>query len=517
MNEPPPLSPQSKPSASTARFPTIPDRDRERKSVPFGHGLRDWRVPRPAPRNERKRDKDNPKISDPDKMVILPQDAVDVTTTVAHRQTDAVDCGPVAQATAAVPSQNAHLGASKHFLDLVYVHSRPVPIFHVLPSVHPAQRLVFVALIWPCVRFGYPLYQPPLPTPPNGVKLGIVDATEEPWRRRKNTKTNRDKPLPVPGADATADWTKRYGDYDNTETETDASPLPLRRTPTTSTSTVASGKFPAIGRTSSSSASSTPRGNLAPPSRLSTPAGTPLRSNKGIEAEERADVTSPLVPSARARQQSGLSVRSAMSGETRSPGMWNISNTSSSTDLMETDGAIDAIIRDYVPRTGEEKSKRSVKPSIDESIRMHVPAVVAANQVVSKRSASRNGSLSVPSTPITATAPSIAGSSLLGTGVSTPQSSAPGHSRAPYDNTEAEVQRLSINSIADEAQRALQALQDQEATALAKRRTSVGEASSMGANIPNRLHHARSLPKAQRALSTVIHIVTTVPAFSALG
>ncbi|KAG9096663.1 hypothetical protein FRC07_010890 [Ceratobasidium sp. 392] len=129
---------------------------------------------------------------------------------------------------------------------------------------------------------------------------------------------------------------------------------------------------------------------------------------------------------------------------------------------------------------------------------MHAPAVVAANQAVSKRSASRNGSPSVPSTPITATAPSIAGSSFLGTGTSTPQSSTPGHSRAPsYDNTEAEVQRSSIDSIADEAQRALQALQDQEAPAPLRRRTSVGKASSMGANMPSRLHHARSLPKAR--------------------
>ncbi|KAG8693038.1 hypothetical protein FRC09_010786, partial [Ceratobasidium sp. 395] len=49
-------------------------------------------------------------------------------------------------------------------------------------------------------RFGYPLYQPPLPTPPDGVKLGIVAAAEEPWPRRrdgKNQKQSKDKPLPV--------------------------------------------------------------------------------------------------------------------------------------------------------------------------------------------------------------------------------------------------------------------------------------------------------------------------------
>ncbi|KAG8694238.1 hypothetical protein FRC08_008610, partial [Ceratobasidium sp. 394] len=396
-------------------------------------------------------------------------------------------------------------------------------------------------------RFGYPLYQPPLPTPPDGIKLGIVDATEEPWRRRRNGKNpNANKEKNVPGTDA--DWNKRYeDDYDDTETETDASPFPAHRTPTTSTSTFASTKSPAIGRNSSSSNSSAPRADSAPPSRASTPApptaqrsatsstvttstATPpirIRSDEEIEAEERADVTSPLIPPVRVRQRSGLSVRSTMSGRSRttgsgrtvstsstgssvhrarglarSPGMWDLSNASSSTDLMETDGAMDAIIRNHVSRSGEEKPRKTSVPSIDEIIRMHAPAVVAANQAVSKRSASRNGSPSVPSTPITATAPTLPGSSFLGagTGANTPRTSTPGHSRSTSrDETEPEieVQRSSIDSIADEAQRALQALQEQEAATSPRRWASAGKASSMSAGMPSRLQHARSFPKAR--------------------
>ncbi|KAG8745247.1 hypothetical protein FRC10_008420 [Ceratobasidium sp. 414] len=399
-------------------------------------------------------------------------------------------------------------------------------------------------------RFGYPLYQPPLPTPPDGVKLGIVDAAEEPWHRRrggKNPKASKDKHVPR----TDVDWSKRYeDDYDDTETETDASPLPSRRTPTTSTSTFASAKSPATGRNSSSSAGSAPRAESAPPSRASTPsnANAPpihrsatystvtttsttappirIRSDEEIEAEERADVTSPLIPPVRVRQRSGLSVRSAMSGRSRttgsgrtistsstgssvhrarglarSPGMWDLSNASSSTDLMETDGMMDAIIREHVSRGGEEKPRKTFVPSIDEIIRMHAPAVVAANQAVTKRSASQNGSPSVPSTPITTTAPSLPGSSLLGMGTGTnTRTSTPGHSRSTSrDETEAEVevQRSSIDSIADEAQRALQALQDQEAAAPLRRRASMGKASTVGGGMPSRLQHARSFPKAR--------------------
>ncbi|KAG8766172.1 hypothetical protein FRC12_007045 [Ceratobasidium sp. 428] len=193
----------------------------------------------------------------------------------------------------------------------------------------------------------------------------------------------------------------------------------------------------------------------------------------------------------------GSSVHRAR-GLARSPGMWDISNASSSTDLMETAGAMDAIIRNHVSRTGEEKPKKVAVPSIDDIIRMHAPAITAANQAASKRSASRNGSPSVPSTPITATAPSFAGSSLLGTatGTSTPYNSTPGHSRSPsQDQAELEVQRSSIDSIADEAQRALQALQDQEAVVSPRRRASAGKASSVGAGTPSRLQHTRSFPK----------------------
>ncbi|QRV97550.1 hypothetical protein RhiJN_25569 [Ceratobasidium sp. AG-Ba] len=395
-------------------------------------------------------------------------------------------------------------------------------------------------------RFGYPLYQPPLPTPPDGVKLGIVHEPEEPWRTqsgRKNPKpTDKEKHLE-------AGWAKRYEeDYDETETETDASALPSRRTPTTSTSTFAStsgAAKSAVARHSSSSASS------APPSRTSTPADnypippfdrsitsttitsaatttTPpirIRSDEEIEAEERADVTSPLVPPVRVRQRSGLSVRSAMSGRSRaagsirtistsstgssvhrarglarSPGMWDLSNASSTTDLMETDGTMDAIIKNHVSRTGEERPKKIVVPSIDEIIRMHSPAVVAANQAASK-SASRNGS--VPSTPISGPAQSLAGSSSLSisdaTGTNTPQMSTPGHSRsASRDDAEPDISRSSVDSIADEAQRALQVLQEQEAAAanLPRRRASVGKASSVG-GVPTSLKHARSFPKAR--------------------
>ncbi|KAG9118668.1 hypothetical protein FRC07_006708 [Ceratobasidium sp. 392] len=46
---------------------------------------------------------------------------------------------------------------------------------------------------------------------------------------------------------------------------------------------------------------------------------------------------------------------------------------------------MDAIIRDQVSRTGEEKPKRSVVPSIDEIMRMHAPTVVAVSHAGSKR------------------------------------------------------------------------------------------------------------------------------------
>ncbi|KAG9125484.1 hypothetical protein FRC07_007437 [Ceratobasidium sp. 392] len=46
---------------------------------------------------------------------------------------------------------------------------------------------------------------------------------------------------------------------------------------------------------------------------------------------------------------------------------------------------MDAIIRDLVSQTGEEKPKRSVVPSIDEIMRMHAPTVVAVSHARSKQ------------------------------------------------------------------------------------------------------------------------------------
>ncbi|KAF8756067.1 Hydrolase [Rhizoctonia solani] len=274
-------------------------------------------------------------------------------------------------------------------------------------------------------RFGYPLYQPPLPTPPEGAKLGIVrgdDATA--W---KSTKPRGKRPDKSPRR---KEW---HDDMDDTETEAE------RRTPSSSTSTPAP---PAPVPTSSASS--------ALPTRV--------KSDEEIEADERADVTSPLVPPTRIRQRSGVSTRSArsarnvapsvksgVSGRTlstssagssvhkaraisRSHAMWDLPNSG--------DGETESI--DAVLSRGERVKERTVVPSIDDIIKMHAPAVVAATKAVSQRSAA------TPKPPESPT-PSKP--------VEVDDLFDPGHSG--LDPT-----RSSVDSIADEAQRALQAIQD---------------------------------------------------------
>lgn len=383
-------------------------------------------------------------------------------------------------------------------------------------------------------RFGYPLYQPPLPTPPEGIKLGVVGAQEEPWR---SSRTNRpyDKSREVSVERVEEEWGRareRYDQeqetYDDTETETDSSPYPSRRTPKTSTSTFGT-TGSAVGHAKSVLARDS-SSSLSAPSRTGTPAnstmsgggsGAPpirIRSEEEIEAEESADVTSPLVPPVRVRQRSGLSVRSGKSGRSprtvgssisgrtistsssassklmpnlaRSPGMWDLSNS----DLGESDS---------IKGRGraQERPPRSVVPSIDDIIKMHAPAVVAANQAASKRGGTglNNGGSPTPSVSTGAASvslePSSAGSSLGGT--TTPKSSTPAHSRSASIELEGdETFRSSIDSIADEAQRAVQALQEQTVSTIRAIPRRPSTASSIGVGTP-RLQHAKSFPKAR--------------------
>ncbi|CCO31275.1 hypothetical protein BN14_05314 [Rhizoctonia solani AG-1 IB] len=234
-------------------------------------------------------------------------------------------------------------------------------------------------------RFAYPLYQPPLPTPPEGVKLGIVqDTNTMDW---KSTKPKGKRPDKSPRR---KEWRE---DLDDTETEAE------RRTPSSSTSRTG---------TPSTTAPSSRTGTPAPPSQAAT-TSAPIRvkSDEEIEADERADVTSPLVPPTRVRQRSGVSTRSARSARNPTPSVRSgvsgrtistgsagssvhrartISRSTGTWDLASsTDGETESI--DAVLSRGERVKERSVVPSIDDIIKMHAPAVVAATKAASQRSA----------------------------------------------------------------------------------------------------------------------------------
>ncbi|CAE6427098.1 unnamed protein product [Rhizoctonia solani] len=357
----------------TIEFPTIKPRGQG--------GLRDWRVvqahlePKTAPRSVKRKEK----IRDPDDMVIVSlADDPPANTWSSQSLSD-----PSLFRSSVISSAGTSSGAltpprtptSPH--EPVLIASSSVEAMDALidsmgmGSTASLDSMPFLTPSYPrSSRFGYPLYQPPLPTPPEGIKLGIVeDAGSMGW-----------KPTRLKGK-RTKVWRE---DVDDTETEAD------RRTPSLTTA----------------------------PMRL--------RSDEEIEADERADVTSPLVP--RIRQRSGVSARSVRSGRTistsstgssvhkaraitRSPGMWDMNSVDGETE------SIDAVLR----------RERSVVPSIDDIIKMHAPAVVAATKAISQRSAT--------SKPRPTDADDLF---------------APGHTHTELDS------RTSIDSIADEAQRSLQ-------------------------------------------------------------
>lgn len=578
----------------TIEFPTIP----ERKSA-SRHGLRDWRVvqahlePRVAPRPKRK-DKEREKIRDPDDMVIVSLSSPSLSpspSTAPLPSTRSAD----GHESYAWPSRDHKTNSQNSRFDPAYSRHVPTspslasgfrsslissagtltssaatepgaltpprtptsphePVVIASSSVEAMDALIdsmgsgvsldSMSFLSPALRrnsrFGYPLYQPPLPTPPEGVKLGIVDdASGEKWRSKLGKSPRRAEKRPERSrAKDPEEWSQydpHEEDVDDTETEAESSLFPMRRTPTTS---ISNGSTAELGRESGSSFGSLPptrtgtpstaassrtgtpapgslrsdKPSSAPSSSSSTPTPTPapdappirVKSDEEIEADERADVTSPLVPPTRARQRSGVSarsvrsarnassIRSGISGRTistsstgssvykarlhhqssggiaRSPGLWDLSNPST-TELMETSETMDAIIRNHVTRNGEQ---RATVPSIDDIIKMHAPAVVAANQAASKRSA--------------------AGSKILGGSKTAP--STPGHSRAPSRDLAIEdIARSSVDSIADEAQRALEAFQEQVQSQpplppLTPRRPSTASGTP-------RLQHARSFTK----------------------
>ncbi|KAG8685132.1 hypothetical protein FRC11_011084, partial [Ceratobasidium sp. 423] len=311
----------------------------------------------------------------------------------------------------------------------------------------------------------YPLYQPPLPTPPEGVKLGIVeDADTMGWKPNK-LKGKRSAKF------------REHDDWrEDVDTETEAD---VRRTPSSSTS-----------RTNTPSATSSRTGTPAP-----SVNAVKVKSDEEIEADERADVTSPLVPP-RTRQRSGVSARSVPSVRTpsvrstrtistsstgssvyraramaRSPGMWDIPTSGD----VETE-SIDAVLR---------RGERSVVPSIDDIIKMHAPAVVAATKAVSQRSATKPDS-KPDSTPKPAEVDDLF---------------APGYS---IDS------RSSVDSIADEAQRSLQAMQETQPVGTITPRRSRTATSGTPTTVP-RLQHARSFTSSAPAESSSLSPYTRTP------
>ncbi|KAL5639076.1 hypothetical protein ACGC1H_006558 [Rhizoctonia solani] len=439
----------------TIEFPTI----RPSSSSARQGGLRDWRVvqahlePKSAPRSSKRKEKEE-KIRDPHDMVIVSlADDHDRTPPAQSLFDPSLFRSSVISSAGTLASEPGALTpprtpTSPH--EPVLIASSSVEAMDALidsmamGSTASLDSMPFLTPSYPrSSRFNYPLYQPPLPTPPEGVKLGIVeDAGTMGWKPAR-LKGKRSRKAP------------EWQDLDDTETEADPY---SRRTPSSS--------VPA-SRTNTPSTSRTP--SLTAPTTVSAPMR--LRSDEEIEADERADVTSPLVP--RTRQRSGVSTRSVHSARTsvrsgrtistssasssvhkaraitRSPGMWDINSVDGETE------SIDAVLR------------RSVVPSIDDIIKMHAPAVVAATKAISQRSAASKPPESKP--------------------VEADDLFAPGHTELDS--------RTSVDSIADEAQRSLQVLQAQSPPTPRRPRTAN--------SATPRLQHARSFASSAPAETTL--------------
>ncbi|CAE6475384.1 unnamed protein product [Rhizoctonia solani] len=504
----------------TIEFPTIQERKPSSSSSRQG-GLRDWRVvqahlePKTAPRSSKRKDKDREreignqeKIRDPDDMVIV---------SLAH---DHDRTPPANNPSYAWPSTDTHLfdhlppspSVVSGFRSSVISSAGTLnssaatepgaltpprtptsphePVLIASSSVEAMDALIdsmgmgstasldSMPFLTPSYarssRFGYPLYQPPLPTPPEGVKLGIVeDADTMGWKPNKSKGKRSDKsPRRVKAPEP--EWRE---DLDDTETEADSYSR----------------------RTAASSSSSVPPSRTNTPSTSRTPsltAAVRVKSDEEIEADERADVTSPLVPPTRARQRSGVSARSVRSarntapsvrsGRTistssasssvhkarsiaRSPGMWDIPHSADG----ETE-SIDAVLR---------RGERNAVPSIDDIIKMHAPAVVAATKAASQRSAATKPPEPAPPKPVDA-------DDLF----------APGHTP---DN---DIPRSSVDSVADEAQRSLHLVQE---TAQAQPVGTITPRRPRTANPPTpRLQHARSFTSSAPAESLSPYVRT---------
>ncbi|CAE6538170.1 unnamed protein product [Rhizoctonia solani] len=433
----------------TIEFPTIPERRTSRQG-----GLRDWRVVQAHLEPKAPRPKRKEKIRDPDDMVIvslaLPDDhdrtvwsnslPSSPSAVSGFRSSVISSAGTLTSAATepgALTPPRTPTSAHEPLIASSSVEAMDALIDSMgMGSNVSLDSMPFLTPSYARTSRFYPLYQPPLPTPPEGVKLGIVeDAGTMGWKPNKLKGKRSDK-------------LREWRDED-TETEAD---VYSRRTPSSSTS-----------QTPSTTAASSPAPSVN---------AIKVKSDEEIEADERADVTSPLVPP-RTRQRSGLSARSVRSARTapsvrstrtistsstgssvhraraiaRSPGLWDIPTSGDA----ETE-SIDAVLR------------RSVVPSIDDIIKMHAPAVVAATKAVSQRTAKPD-----PSKPAD-------GDDLF----------APGHSDS----------RSSVDSIADEAQRSLQAMQDTHPVGtLTPRRPRTGTPST------TRLQHARSFTSSAPAES----------------
>ncbi|KAH7334563.1 hypothetical protein B0J17DRAFT_720957 [Rhizoctonia solani] len=509
----------------TIEFPTIQERKPSSSSSSSRQGgLRDWRVvqahlePRTAPRSSKRKDKDreremgnHEKIRDPDDMVIvsLANDhdrtppannnsyvwpLTDNSNSSSYPLFDHLPPSPsvvsgfrssvISSAGTLTSSAATEPGAltpprtptSPH--EPVLIASSSVEAMDALidsMGMGSTASLDSMSFLTPSYarssRFGYPLYQPPLPTPPEGVKLGIVeDADTMGWKPNKSKGKRSDKsPRRVKAPEP--EWRE---DLDDTETEADSY---SRRTAASSSSSVTH------SQTNTPSTSRTP----------SLTAAVRVKSDEEIEADERADVTSPLVPPTRARQRSGVSARSVRSarnaapsvrsGRTistsstgssvhkarsiaRSPGMWDIPHSADG----ETE-SIDAVLR---------RGEKSAVPSIDDIIKMHAPAVVAATKAASQRSAASKLPDSVPLKPADA-------DDLF----------APGHTP---DN---DIPRSSVDSIADEAQRSLHLVQEthtQPVGTITPRRPRTANPPRTSPPMP-KLQHARSFTSSAPAES----------------
>ncbi|KAF8711766.1 Hydrolase, partial [Rhizoctonia solani] len=496
----------------TIEFPTMQDR-KSSWSRQTGGGLRDWRVVQAhlEPKVPKRKDR----IRDPDDMVIVSLASPSPSSSSLHHHNTSANhsvCDPTCSTYDHLPPSPSVVSGFRSSLissagtltssaatepgaltpprtptsphESVLIASSSVEAMDALidsmgMGMGSSVSLDTMPFLTPSYarssRFGYPLYQPPLPTPPEGVKLGIVrDTDATAW---KSTKPRGKRPDKSPRR---KEW---HDDMDDTETEAE------RRTPSSSTSRTG---------TPSTTAPSSRTGTPAPPAPVPTSSAssalpTRVKSDEEIEADERADVTSPLVPPTRIRQRSGVSTRSARSARNAAPSVKSgvsgrtlstssagssvhkaraISRSHAMWDLPNSgDGETESI--DAVLSRGERVKERTVVPSIDDIIKMHAPAVVAATKAVSQRSAAtpKPPESPTPSKPVEA-------DDLFD----------PGHSG--LDPT-----RSSVDSIADEAQRALQAIQDTPpppvGTITPRRPRTANTCASTPTSAP-RLQHARS-------------------------